>query len=162
MKKETNDCCLKFDPVPFDRKTHRWKNRLFIRDTLPQLFHMPLPFMVGRMIQRLWNKARKADAAPDLADFLWLAYDPSPWRAEHFIYVTKEVPDAENVKISGTFVSMVFDGPYNSVPKWIKELNEYLTSKGKMSKKTYFYFTTCPKCAKKYGHNYVVAFAQVG
>jgi len=114
------------------------------------------------MIQRLWNRAKEADAAPDLKDFLWLAYDPSPWKSEHFIYVTKEVPGAENVKISGTFVTMVFDGPYNSVPKWIKKLNEYLTGKGKRSKKTYFYFTTCPKCAKKYGHNYVVAFAQVG
>lgn len=24
-----------------------------------------------------------------------------------------------------------------------------------------FYYTTCPKCAKLHGHNYVVAFAQV-
>ena len=160
MTKE-KDCCLKFDPEPWDRKTHHWKDKLFIRDTLPQLFHMPLPFMVGRMIQRLWKKAQDADAAPDLADFLWLAYDPSPWKSEHFIYVTREVPGAENVKISGTFISMVFDGPYNAVPKWITELNEYLTKKGKSSKKTYFYFTTCPKCAKKYGHNYVVALAKI-
>ena len=155
------DCCLKFDPEPWDKMTHNWKKKLFIRDTLPQLFHMPLPFMVGRMIQRLWKKAQEADAAPDLADFLWLAYDPSPWRSEHFIYVTREVPGAENVKISGTFISMVFDGPYNAVPKWIRELNEYLDKKGKISKKTYFYFTTCPKCAKKYGHNYVVALAKI-
>lgn len=24
-----------------------------------------------------------------------------------------------------------------------------------------FHYTTCPKCAKLHGHNYVVAFAQV-
>ena len=28
-------------------------------------------------------------------------------------------------------------------------------------KDRYFYYTTCPKCAKKHGHNYVVGFAQV-
>lgn len=25
----------------------------------------------------------------------------------------------------------------------------------------YFHYTTCPKCAKKYGHNYVVLFTEV-
>jgi len=36
-----------------------------------------------------------------------------------------------------------------------------LSKMGKMAEKYYFYFTTCPKCAQKYGHNYIVAFAQV-
>jgi hypothetical protein len=40
-------------------------------------------------------------------------------------------------------------------------MDEDLSSKGRSSQKYFFYFTTCPKCAKKYGHNYVVAFAQV-
>ena len=31
----------------------------------------------------------------------------------------------------------------------------------KKTKKIYFYYTTCPKCAKKYGHNYIVSFAEV-
>jgi hypothetical protein len=26
----------------------------------------------------------------------------------------------------------------------------------------FFYYTTCPKCAKKHGHNYTVAFAKEG
>ena len=28
-------------------------------------------------------------------------------------------------------------------------------------KKMFFYYTTCPKCAKAYGKNYVVLLAQV-
>ncbi|MGE5758418.1 MAG: hydrolase [Sideroxydans sp.] len=28
-------------------------------------------------------------------------------------------------------------------------------------RKLYFYYTTCPKCAKKYGKNYVVILAEV-
>lgn len=26
----------------------------------------------------------------------------------------------------------------------------------------YFAYTTCPKCAKAYGHNWVIVFARVG
>jgi len=160
-RKNKDQCCQKFDPKLWDQKTHHWKNKLFIKDTVPQLFHMPFPPMIGRMIQRQWKKAQDAGAAPKMKDFLWLSYDPSPWKSEHYIAVTKKVPNANNAKITGTFISKVFDGPYNDPPKWVKEMDEYLEKKDKRSKKYYFYFTTCPKCAKKYGHNYVVVFAQV-
>lgn len=161
MDKKKGECCPVFDPETWDEKTHHWEDKLFIKDTIPQLFHIPLPFMIGRMIHKQWKKAQDAGAAPELKDFLWLAYDPSPWKSEHYIHVTKEVPGAENVRFSGTFISKVFDGPYNSVPKWLKEMDDFLAREGKKSRKYYFYFTTCPKCAKKYGHNYVVAFAEV-
>lgn len=160
-RKNKDQCCLKFDPKPWDQKTHYWKNKLFIKETVPQLFHMPFPPMIGRMIHRQWKKAQDAGADPKMKDFLWLSYDPSPWKSEHYIAVTRKVPNAINVKITGTFISKVFDGSYNAVPKWAKEMDEYLEKKNKKAKKYYFYFTTCPKCAKKFGHNYVVAFAQV-
>ncbi len=155
------ECCPKFNPSLWDNKTSVWTNKLFIRETLPQLFHMPLPWMIGKMIGRMWGKAQNAHAAPDMKHFLWLAYDPSPWKSEHYIAVTKRVPDAENVSLSGTFISKVFDGPYNAVPKWIAEMDTFLEGKKKKAKKYFFYYTTCPKCAKKYGKNYVVVFAQV-
>jgi len=34
-------------------------------------------------------------------------------------------------------------------------------NKNKILKKLYFFYTTCPKCAKHYGKNYVIAFAEV-
>ena len=58
-------------------------------------------------------------------------------------------------------MTKVFDGPYSAVPKWIKEMDAYVKSQGKQPLKYYFYYTTCPKCIKVHGHNYVVAFAQV-
>jgi hypothetical protein len=160
-KMNTDACCPIFDTVPWDEKTHQWKEKLFIKDTVPQLFHMPLPWTVNRTIGRMWNQAEQAKAAPNIKDFLILAYDPSPWKSEFYLAVTKEVPGAENHELSGTFLSKVFDGPFHAVPQWIKEMDQYIASKGKKTQKYYFYFTTCPKCAKKYGHNYVVAFAQV-
>ena len=134
-KKNPNQCCPKFDPKPWQEKTHLWENKLFIKDTIPQFLHIPFPSMIGKMIQRQWKKAQDAGAAPELKDFLWLSYDPSPWKSEHYIAVTKQVPNAENVKLSGTFMSKVFDGPFNAVPKWIKEMEGYLTTKGKKAKK---------------------------
>lgn len=157
----SNVCCPRFDTTLWDEKTHVWEEKLFIKETVPQLFHIPLPWTVSRTIERMWNRAQEAKAALDVKDFLILAYDPSPWRSELYMAVNHEVPGTENIKLSGTFLSKVFDGPYNSVPRWIKEMNKYITSKGMITDKYYFYFTTCPKCAKLYGHNYVVTFAQV-
>jgi hypothetical protein len=40
-------------------------------------------------------------------------------------------------------------------------MKAYVEAQGKELKKMYFYYTTCPKCAKEYGKNYVVILAQV-
>ncbi len=160
-KSPDQPCCPKFDPEPWERKTFVWKDKLFIKDWVPEFLHMPWPPMVGRMMRRMWKKAEEAGAAPELADFLCLAHDPSPWKGEFYMAVTKEVPGAKNVSLTGTFLTRVFDGPYSAVPKWIKEMDAYVAEQAKRVQKYYFHYTTCPKCAKTYGHNYVVAFGQV-
>jgi len=160
-KSNEQECCPKFDPEPWDHKTHEWNDKPFIRDYIPQFLHMPLPSMMGKIIGRMWKKAKDAGAEPEIKDFLLMAYDPSPWKSELYMNVTREVPGAENVKLNGTFVSKVFDGPYNRIPGYLKEFYKYLNLIEKKAKKIYFYYTTCPKCAKKYGHNYIVAFAEV-
>ena len=126
-----------------------------------QFMHMPLPGAFGRTVGRMWKKIEEVGASPDTGGFLMLAAESSPWKVEIYISVTKEIPNAENVRLSGTYMTKVFDGPYNAVPKWIKEMDQYVNQQGKTVKKYYFYYTTCPKCAKIYGHNYVVAFGEV-
>jgi hypothetical protein len=154
-------CCPRFDPAPWDGKTHVWKDKPFIMESMPEFMHMPFPPMIAKAMGKMWKAAQDAGAAPELKDFMCLAYDPSPWKGELYVAVTKEVQSAKNVKLSGTFMSKVFDGPYNAVPKWIKEMDKYLSGQGKKASRYYFYYTTCPKCAKIHGHNYVVAFARV-
>ena len=90
-----------------------------------------------------------------------LCYDPSPWKSEINITVTKEVPGANNIKISGTFLSKTFDGPYNAVPKWMKEMEDYAKKNNKEIIKQYVHYAYCPKCAKKYGHNWAIVFAEI-
>jgi len=156
-----NECCPKFDPEPWQEKEIIWKEKLFIRGTVPQFMHIPLPGTFGKAVGRMWQKIEDAQAKPDTNDFIMLSTESSPWKGEIYITTTKEVPNAENVKFSGTYLTKVFDGPYNDVPKWIKEMTPFVAAKGKSVNKWFFYYTTCPKCAKKYGHNYVVTFAEV-
>lgn len=78
-----------------------------------------------------------------------------------FIDVSRDVKDGKMTTISGTFLSKVFEGHYKDMRKWIKEMERYVKSKGKEIKMQYFYYTTCSKCAKKYGKNYVVLLSKV-
>jgi hypothetical protein len=64
-------------------------------------------------------------------------------------------------RMSGTFLTKVFEGPYRNARKWMNEMKAYVASKGKQIKRMYFFYTTCPKCAKVYGKNYTVLLAMV-
>lgn len=159
---EANDvCCPEFDPTLWDNKKHVWTNKLFLKNSVPEILHMPLPGTFGRAISKMWKKATEAGAAPELKDSLLLAHDPSPFRGELYLLITKEIPGEENVRLSGTFMSKVFDGPYSKVPKYMQEMDQYLSSLNLKAKKYYFYYAYCPKCAKKYGHNYIVSLVEV-
>ena len=155
------ECCPKFDPALYDQKELIWKNKLFIKDSMRVIMHFPIPGSFGKIIGRMWAKIEAADARPADADLVMLCTDPSPWKSEMYINATKEIPGAENVRLSGTFLTKVYDGPYGDIRKWMTDMKAHVTSSGKEMKEIYFYYTTCPKCAKKYGHNYVVGFARV-
>jgi hypothetical protein len=152
-------CCEPFNPSPWQEKTHVWEHKLFMCDSVRQILHIPLN--MGRVITRMDSRLRAAGAQPAPKDYLMLSYDPSPWKSELYMTATKEVPGAAMKRLSGTFVSRVYDGPYKDVPKWIKIQEAYVTGRGLHSQKHYFYYTTCPKCAKRYHHNYVVMFTKV-
>jgi hypothetical protein len=162
-KEEPNqECCPEFNPEKWDKKTITWDNRKFIRDSVPTLFHIPFPPMIGKKITRMWKSVELSGSAePDKAGTLVLFHDPSPFRSEILISVEKEVPEENNVTISGNFVSRTFDGDYNAIPKFVKAMDQYLSETGKKSKDYYIHYAYCPKCARKFGHNYMILFAKV-
>ncbi|MFA7253614.1 MAG: hydrolase [Patescibacteria group bacterium] len=159
MVDEKEICCPKFDPAPWDEKEVVWKDRLFMTDYVRSIMHIPLN--MGQVITRMWKAIEAADAKVPDKDFVLLSFEYSPWKSEQFIPVTKEVPGFECVKLSGTYLTKVFEGPYKDAPVWYKEMLNYVKGQGKEAKKIYFYYTTCPKCAKKYGKNYVVVLAEI-
>jgi hypothetical protein len=154
-------CCTEFEPALWQNKKFVWTNKLFLKDSIPELFHIPLPGAYGRAITRMWEKATKAGAAPERKDFFLMAHDPSPFKGELYMAITKEIAGEDNVKLSGTYMSKVFDGPYHHVPKFMAWMDGHLASIKMKARKYYFSFAYCPKCSKKYGHNYIVAIAEV-
>lgn len=104
-------------------------------------------------------KITRADAQS--LEPLLLSDEKSMWRSDLYIAVNKEVPNANMVNLSGTFLTKVFEGSYSSTSKWVREMNDYIKTKGKETKKLFFYYTTCLKCTKVYGKNYTVILAQV-
>lgn len=152
-------CCHPIDTSLWDEKTHLWNAKLFLQDEVKQVMHVPIN--MTSVVNRMFRKIEEAGAMPEVKDFLMLSHDPSPWKSEIYMTITKPVPNGQVTKLSGTFVSKVFDGPYNHVPRWIENMDNYLASHNQKALKYYFHFAYCPKCVKKYGHNYCVAFAQV-
>ena len=90
-----------------------------------------------------------------------LSDENSLWGSDVYIEVTKDVPGADMATIAGTFLCKVFEGPYRNMRKWIEEMKSFVQSTGKRFQKLYFFYTTCPKCAEKYGKNYVAILAHI-
>jgi hypothetical protein len=151
------ECCPRFDPGPWDGKELTWRDRKFVKDRVRSFLHVPLNF--GAVMVRNMKQIEAVGAKMD--DTVVLSDENSLWGADVYISVAREVPNAANVTISGTFLSKVFEGPYQHVHKWIEQTKSFVASRGRQLKKLYCYYTTCPKCAKKYGKNYVAILAQV-
>lgn len=148
-------CCPRFDPEPWDAKEITWNDKLFLKDRVRSIFHIPLNF--GQVMVRNMEMIEGADAlAPQP---LMLSNEESLWGTDIYIAVSKEVPGAKMERMSGTFLTKVFEGPYRNAGKWVKEMRAYVRSKGREIKKMYFFYTTCPECAKVYGENYTVILA---
>lgn len=158
MDNSETGCCPRFDPTGWDGEEFEFRDRPFVRSTTINFMHIPLN--MGSMIRKTFKKIQEAEASPH-DEYLILSTDPSPWRGEHYFAVVKNVPDAEMVTLSGNYLAKVFEGPYRDAGKWAQEMERFVSSKGRQLLKLYFFYTTCPKCAKHYGKNYVVGFAEV-
>lgn len=154
---KSTGCCEPFNPEPWQDKEITWQNKIFVKDHITSFLHIPLN--MGSKIVKNIRLIEKAGAKSPYQ--LMLTDEKSLWGADIYIDVAKEVAGAQMTKISGTFLTKVFEGPYQNAGKWAVEMQEYVKSKGKELKKLYFSYTTCPKCAKEYGKNYVVLFAQI-
>lgn len=153
---KSTGCCEPFNPEPWQDKEIKWENKMFVKDHVTSFLHIPLN--MGKKIIKNMALIEKAGAK---GEQLMLTDEKSLWSADIYIDATREVPGAKMATLSGTFLTKVFEGPYQNAGKWAKEMVEYVKTKNKILKKLYFSYTTCPNCAKAYGKNYVVLFAQV-
>ncbi len=157
MSTQENECCPPFHPEPWDDVILEWTEKPFIKGKVCTLFFMPLNF--GQVITKLNKKVDAAGAK--VPDWLCLSDHTSKWNMDLFLAVDKQIPNAENLTISGKFYSRVYEGDFRDTDKWCKDYSEKAKEKGISTGKMYMWYTTCPKCAKKYGKNYVVIIAKI-
>jgi len=157
MKKQSKQevCCPKFDPKPWDEKIFEWKGKKFIKGSVFTFFYMPINF--GPVISRLMKKIGKNISK----DMMCLSDYTSKWNMDIYVSVDKEVKGAENVVLNGKYLSKVYEGNFNDTDKWCEDYKKYAKTKNLKIEKWYMWYTTCPKCAKKYGKNYVVIIDEV-
>lgn len=160
MEKENNQkdiCCPKFNPGTWDNKTFEWQDKKFIKDKVFTMFHMPMNF--GSVIKKMNAQVEKAGASTP--EFMCLSDHTSKWNMDIYLAVDREVEGAENVALSGKFLSKVYEGDFKDTGKWCQDFEEYTKSQNLEIDKWYMWYTTCPKCAKKYGKNYVVIIGKI-
>lgn len=157
MSKPNNECCPKFDPAPWDGKILQWKNKKFIKDRVLTFFFIPLNF--GQVIAKLMRRIETTKGAA--TDNVCLSEHTSKWNMDIYVGVNKEIPGANNYTLSGTYLSKVYEGDYKDTGIWCKDFEKFVKSKKYEIKKWYMWYTTCPKCAKKFGKNYTVIIGQV-
>ena len=158
MSDNPTKCCPRFNSAGWDEQDLHFKDKLFVKALTRSIFHIPIN--MNSVYPKTLGAIEKADAMSG-DNFIVLSHDPSAWTGEHLFSVNKEVPGQKMVRMTGNFLTMVFEGPYKNVPKWEKEMDAFVKRNGKQAKKTYYFYTTCPKCAKYYGKNYVVAVSEI-
>lgn len=154
----TTGCCPRFNPEGWDSQELHLRGKPFLRATTRSAMHLPLD--MGRVFGRVRGRIDAAGAR-DPADWIVLSRDLSPWTAEHLFAVAAPVEGEEATTLSGDFVTKVFEGPYSRMGQWQREMQDLVRARGAEPGAVWFYYTTCPRCAKAYGENYVVGVAEV-
>jgi hypothetical protein len=158
MSDNETGCCPRFNTEGWDDQVLHFRDKLFVKAKTLSLFHIPLN--IGSVFPRTLKAIEDAQAVR-MDEFIALSHDPSPFRGEHYFAVQSEVPGQETARLSGDFLTTVFEGPYKNAPQWVRAMEAFVESKGRNMGRMYFFYTTCPKCAKHYGKNYVVGVAEV-
>ncbi len=155
----TTGCCPKFNPEGWDSRLLHFKDKRFVRATTKSAMHVPLN--MGRVFTRVQGHIEDAAALPEMSQILVLSRDLSPWEGEHLFAVTRDVRNEEMTTLSGDFLTRVFEGPYRKAGDWVHEMEVFAQARGKTPGRVFMFYTTCPRCARAYGQNYVVGLVEI-
>ena len=150
-------CCPKLDPSLWEDKLLTWNDKKFVKASVFTMFYMPVNF--GQVMRKLDNAVSAAGAT--IPDWLCLSDHTSKWNMDVYLAVDKEITGLQNVTLSGNFFCKVYEGSFSDTKKWCDDFQKSADTKGLKIDKWYMWYTTCPKCAKKYGKNYVAVVAKI-
>ena len=152
---QNHECCPKFDPDPWER----FSNGKIKNSSKTKSLHSFHAAQLRFSYERLNAKVEKCSAT--IPDWLCLSDHTSGWNMDLYLAVDKEIPEAENISMSGKFFSKVYEGPFSNTKKWCTDFEKQIKERELNLKKMYLWYTTCPKCAKKYRKNYVVIIGNI-
>jgi hypothetical protein len=151
-------CCPRFKPEGWDQQRLHFEGKRFARAQTRSFFHIPLN--MGSVFSKL-QRAIDAAGATDMGQYLVLSEELSAWKAQHLVAVTKDVPGYETLGMDGDYLTKVFEGPYYKAQQWCDTLKAEAEKLGRTAGRVLYFYTTCPKCSKAYGENYVVGLVEL-
>lgn len=157
--KNDTGCCAVPNIKDWDKKRVVFRDKHFIRMSTKSFLHIPLN--MASVMKKLNETAVSSGRAMPPRQAMILSRDMSNWKADQLYAVTGEIEGADNVVLNGDFLTMVFEGPYQNAKQWYDQLLDFVKEKGCKSDEVYFFYTTCPKCAKHYGKNYTIGLAKI-
>ncbi len=154
----TTGCCPRFHPEGWDRQSLHFADKRFVRATTKSKDHVPIDMaeVFGRTFEAIMDAGAMDEAHP-----LVLSRDLSAEQGEHLFAVDAEVPGEEMVTLSGHYRTRVFDAPYEEAPMLLEGFRHELEEEGEEALESWMFYTTCPRCAEAYGHNYMVLVDKV-
>jgi len=151
-------CCAFFHHDGWDGVDLHFRDKLFLRAITHSLSYVPRN--MGKVFSSVQQSIREAGAAVPEKTFV-MSRDLSAFTGEHLFAVDRPVPGREMVRISGDFVTRLFEGPYSALIGWYDQLELVARGRGAEPGRIYFFYTTCPKCQKAYGQNPVVGMVEL-
>ncbi len=153
----TTECCPPFNADAWRDKITEFDHKKFIKGKVRTLFYMPVGF--GSTMKRLMTQIEGVGAS--CPDWLCLSDHTSKWNMDVYLAVDRDVPGADMVELTGRYLSRVYEGPFQDTGKWCQDFAEQAKRDHQEIQKQYMWYTTCPKCAKKSGKNYVVVVGEL-
>ena len=158
MDDNPTNCCPRFHPEDWQDVDLHFRDKRFVRAEVRSAMHVPLN--MGKVFGRV-NRHVVDAGAHDPKEFIVLSRDTSPWKSEHLFAAGADVPEEQMTTLSGDFFTHVFEGPFGDMSGWYHTMKTLAAERGKPDADIWFYYSTCPKCAKAYGKNYVVGLASM-
>ena len=141
----------KFNAALWDENIFEWKRKNLSKTRYLQFF---TPEIFGSVLKKPDKQIRNKNAV--IPDNTGISDHTLKLNMDIYIAVDKEIPGGQNTTMSGTFVSK-FTKDHPVIPKSGTKISLRVAKlRDIKTDKIFMWFTTCPKCAKKYGKNYVV------
>lgn len=146
--------CPSVDVKKYDNETITWKDRYFYITPQPCFFHEPINFAVRieNAFTYIQDKGLKFNEKKHM-----IVQKDGMFRGKLMLGVSKPGKKVKGVhKLNKKFIAKSHVGSYKELGNTVRNLFKQAYKKGKILKGIYFWYTTCPECAKGDQHKVVV------